>query len=436
MTYPLFIKCMSLMCFQTATPTTDTFSVPEGDLPVFAGSTITRGVFFTLILTFVLRHGLNQVAAGDLISVLNLVKPGCIPQSKYMFNKLARISCKADTHTYCGDCNGYVCKFGSDCVATVCPECNTSVDCKAMVKSGNFFLGSLLGEQLRNVFENTEIPQLVQQKHSLDATRSTTDYTDITSGSQHKTMTGHYTNNLELITLSFNIDGVPIFNSSTSSLWPVFHTINELPAQNRREHMILQCLWYGRGKPRMDTYLKPLVTEMKNLNDVGFVWNYQNSCKVPKVRLGLCASDSVARPVLQNFKQFNGSHGCGFCLHEGQPKGEGTARVYPIQEKHALLEQRTHQQTIVHANEAVNSHQPVLEVKGPSILFLIRFFNIISCFNPEYMHSCLLGTARQFGSLWFDTSSHRKPYYLGRKQSDIDHSLLSIKPPAEFIRIP
>ena len=27
--------------------------------------------------------------------------------------------------------------------------------------------------------------------------------------------------------------------------------------------------------------------------------------------------NAVARPLLQNCKQFNGRYGCGFCLHEG-----------------------------------------------------------------------------------------------------------------------
>src|SRR5580692_5659446 len=109
--------------------------------------------------------------------------------------------------------------------------------------------------------------------------------------------------------------------------------------------MLLHCLWYGNGKPRMDTYLKPLVAEMNKLNNCGFEWKYQDAKKVTKVLLGLCASDSVARPVLQNFKQFNGSHGCGFCMHEGKLKGEGTARVYPIAQPWAIPEQRTHEQT-------------------------------------------------------------------------------------------
>ena len=41
--------------------------------------------------------------------------------------------------------------------------------------------------------------------------------------------------------------------------------------------------------------------------------------------------DSVTRPALRNCKQFNGHHGCDWCLHPGDvvEKGGGTMQCYP-----------------------------------------------------------------------------------------------------------
>ncbi len=63
--------------------------------------------------------------------------------------------------------------------------------------------------------------------------------------------------------------------------------------QQEVDYMILHCLclWYGSGKPRMDTYLTPLVTEIKELGNSGFVWKHEDASKLTKVNLGLCASD-------------------------------------------------------------------------------------------------------------------------------------------------
>ena len=49
------------------------------------------------------------------------------------------------------------------------------------------------------------------------------------------------------ITLTMNTDGVPLYNSSSVSLWPVFLEINELPPSERSliQNMIIWGLWQG-----------------------------------------------------------------------------------------------------------------------------------------------------------------------------------------------
>ena len=47
------------------------------------------------------------------------------------------------------------------------------------------------------------------------------------------------------LSLSFNTDGVPIFNSSKCSLWPILATVNELPPKLRRTPVLLVGLWSG-----------------------------------------------------------------------------------------------------------------------------------------------------------------------------------------------
>ncbi len=44
-----------------------------------------------------------------------------------------------------------------------------------------------------------------------------------------------------------------------------------------------------------------------------------------KIIFPVCVADAPARAMLSNFKQFSGSFGCGYCLHEGVSiqKGRG-----------------------------------------------------------------------------------------------------------------
>ena len=125
--------------------------------------------------------------------------------------------------------------------------------------------------------------------------------------------------------------------------------------------MLLHCLWYGNRKPRMDTYLQPFVQELRILHDDGFTWNHQGLQRTTKVCLGLCVCDSVARPVVQNMKQFNGASGCSFCYHQGElktPGQLGNARIYPISDDALLPPLRTHESFVIDAQQAVHVGHP------------------------------------------------------------------------------
>ena len=54
-------------------------------------------------------------------------------------------------------------------------------------------------------------------------------------------------------------------------------------------------------------------------------------------------------------------------------------------------------------------------VKGVSIFSLIMYFNIISCFIPDYMHTVCLGTVKRFMTLWLD-SAETKGWFIGRSR--------------------
>lgn len=53
------------------------------------------------------------------------------------------------------------------------------------------------------------------------------------------------------ISLTWNTDGIPIFESSKFSVWPFYCMINELSfvQRTKRENMILAGLWFGDSKP-------------------------------------------------------------------------------------------------------------------------------------------------------------------------------------------
>ncbi|GBM35003.1 hypothetical protein AVEN_240364-1 [Araneus ventricosus] len=86
----------------------------------------------------------------------------------------------------------------------------------------------------------------------------------------------------------------------------------------------------------MNDFLIPFVEELKKLQKEGLKWkdikHGKASVKTTKVFTLSCSSDAPVRCAMQNFKQFNGKFGYGFCEQEGLRvvKGKGHCRIYPF----------------------------------------------------------------------------------------------------------
>ena len=149
-------------------------------------------------------------------------------------------------------------------------------------------------------------------------------------------------------------------------------------------------------KPNMNFYLKPFVEELQELYNEGIrctTFGNKETILV-KVHTLVCSVDTVARPMVQNMKQFNGQYGCSYCLHKGKQisVGRRTARIYQGH-KGQMRSITEHNR---HINAAIHSKKTIKGVKGLSITSMIPNFNILYSCPPEYMHSCLLGVAKLF----------------------------------------
>ena len=154
-----------------------------------------------------------------------------------------------------------------------------------------------------------------------------------------------------------------------------------------------------------------------------------------KIHAILCSVDSVARPMIQNHKQFNGKYGCSYCLHKGvQVKiKRGTSRMYPYCSE---LIARTKAMHFQHIEQTFHEKRAVMGVKGPSIVSLLKNIDIADSFPPDYLHSCLEGVCKLFINAWFDSKNSNEIWYLGAKSKDFDEKLLAIRPPCELTRVP
>ena len=187
--------------------------------------------------------------------------------------------------------------------------------------------------------------------------------------------------------MSWNVDGISLLKSSKKSTWSILATVNEIPYTISKNNIILAGLWQDCRKPKMAMFLKPFVNECRYLSEHGMKCTTIFSKKeeiIFKVHLILGSVDTIARPVIQNLKQFNGIYGCPYCLQKGETLEDNRlVRVYCNQE----APEKTLRLLEEHTEIAVNSGKPYKGVKGPTIMSLVPNYNVLKCLPPEYMHA-------------------------------------------------
>ena len=82
------------------------------------------------------------------------------------------------------------------------------------------------------------------------------------------------------LALGISTDGIPIFKSTKSPLWPVYLIIHNLPPQIRfkGENIILCGLWQGPSKPDMEILLKLVAQYIEKWREHGITVQTSSGC--------------------------------------------------------------------------------------------------------------------------------------------------------------
>ncbi len=396
---------------------------------MYPGAKLSKGESLTALLGYMLRHHVTKAGSQDLLHLLQMLLPeNSLPSTNYLF-KRAFDTTSWQLHHYClnPDCGAYIGIL--DVESVLCPMCDTECKVSEHLSKGYYLMYTPLRDEIKNLFENHNLNEKLSQKNNSDCIQ------DISDGTLYKRIP--MLTDQGNISLTWNTDGVPVFNSSSYSMWPIQCTINEVHPSERKNFVLVPALWFGQTKPKMESFLKPFIEECRSLESEGVVWHntVTKTYECSKVAAILCTVDSVARAPVQNLNQFNGAHGCNFCTHSGErvEKGDGFTRVYPLSVPIPSL--RTHK-GMIHDAELASVNNPVNGVKGPSLLTTLQCFDMAESFVPDYLHSVLLGVVRQITGLWFDNKvpdvNVKNPSVL----KEIDKRLKSVRPPSEITRLP
>lgn len=184
----------------------------------------------------------------------------------------------------------------------------------------------------------------------------------------------------DVLSLQFNIDGLPLFKSSSCEFWPILCKIKELSSQ-----VFIVGLYCGRKKPSsIDSFLKDFVLEMEQLACSGILLN--GACYQIKVASFVC--DAPARAYLRNVKSHSGYFGCDKCTVEGEHINNKMVFLEtdaPLRLDADFSNAKTDSDNEHHRGKTPLSRLPV---------------GLVTDFVMDYMHLVCLGVVRRLLNYW------------------------------------
>jgi len=180
------------------------------------------------------KHHLTKEATEDVMDIINdfstlSLNRKVLPKDARTVQKAYEpFLCRAHKHYLCFGCGAYVGKAGKEDIYW-CGTC----DATHSFKESEYFYYLPLKYQLRELFETEYEKMSVVFQHESEIEKSHL-IRSIRDGALYKQSMTDKNDGEQRISMTFSCDGVPVFNSSHSSLWPVFCTINELPMGIRK----------------------------------------------------------------------------------------------------------------------------------------------------------------------------------------------------------
>lgn len=178
--------------------------------------------------------------------------------------------------------------------------------------------------------------------------------------------------------LQINIDGLPLFKSTSDQFWPILGKIQNV--RNNNDVFII-CLYHGLKKPdNLHEYLDDFVNEYIEVEKNGI------DCfgKHLLVSIHSIICDAPARAFIKGVKSYSGYHGCDKCTQHGNWLGKVT---FP--ETNAPL--RTDQSFAQQLDE--DHHLNISPLSRTSI-------GMVSQIPLDYMHLVCLGVMKRLLLLW------------------------------------
>lgn len=207
---------------------------------------------------------------------------------------------------------------------------------------------------------------------------------------------------LNEVEISFNIDGLPLFKSSRTNVWPVQYVLCGLMLTPATVFPV--ALTSGHSKPQDLTF-----NELSDILQNGLP--YEGRILAVKLRCFVC--DAPARAMIRATKQYSGYFGCDKCDQKGVWHGRIT---YPdidvtlrTDRSFRLQEQEEH-----HLGISPLINLPVT-------------VDCVAVVPIDYMHQACLGVMRRLLNLWIKLKGNRETKLSAGQIEQLSGRLLALQ---------
>ncbi|XP_072400949.1 uncharacterized protein [Diabrotica undecimpunctata] len=201
-----------------------------------------------------------------------------------------------------------------------------------------------------------------------------------------------------VIEVAFNIDGLPLYKSCNSQLWPILGQIKNF---NSKPFSI--GIFYGSSKPQpLNLFLDDFISELKHLIDNTFCFKG----KLYEIKVFAFICDAPARSFLKCIKSHNGYSSCEKCIEVGDYI-DGRIVL-----KSVTSQKRTDDSFLRQTDD--DHHTGISPLVKLSI-------GLVSKFPIDYMHTVCLGVVRKLLHTW--TSGPLKVRLCSSKVQKISETL-------------
>lgn len=218
--------------------------------------------------------------------------------------------------------------------------------------------------------------------------------------------------NVNTLNLSLNIDGLPLFNSTTKSSWPILCAILVDPVQ-----IFPVTLTCGKQKPTDLEFMQDTIDELRELMQQGIEFKDH----LLQVELKSIICDAPAKAMVKRVKQYSGYHGCDKCDQRGTWMKKIT--YTDIDDLNLRTDATFRGQTNAEHHHGVSP-------------FCDLDIDMVTVFPIDYMHQSCLGVMKRLLLMWM--RGKREQRLSANQIAEISNKLLSLKQfiPSSFARKP